>query len=351
MEQHGYLKMQEFGEGVMLYTLSNKVGGEVELLNYGATIRALRVPDHAGHPVDVVLGFNTLAEYKACTAYIGCTVGRTAGRVRGGCFTLDGKKVELSKNEKGTTTLHGGHEGFNRKLWAVSIDPSNPHSLTMEHVSKDGDEGYPGTVHVRVVFTLAEAINELTITYEATTDQPTPVSLTNHSYFNLNGEDSSHNALNNLVMLASSKYLPVDKELLPTGAREDVAGTPMDFRTPTEIGKRIKDSGFEQFKITRGYDHPWLLDLPDTVKCSAFSPLSKIEMTIKSDQPSVVMYTGNYLDGKMVGKRHTPYTQHHGFCLETQSVENSMNDPSFPSCILLPGQKYHQVTSFHFATK
>ena len=351
IKKEAYLKIQEFDKKVMLYTLSNKAGCEVEIINYGATIRAIRVPDKTGKPVDIVLGFNTIDEYKKCDAYIGCTVGRTAGRIRGGSFFLDGKTINLSKNEKGKTTLHGGFQGFNSKIWNVIVYPEDPLKLTMTYNSPDGEEGYPGNLVTKVTFQLAETTNQLTILYDAEADKPCPVSLTNHSYFNLNGENSGKDVLNNEVMINSDKFLPVDEDCLPTGEMKSVTGTPMDFKVSTEIGKRIHDSTFSQFTITRGYDNPWILNKSEEPQIRASSAATGIEIAIKSTEPCVVMYTGNYLDGNMKGKAGNPYIKHYGFCLETSGVENSMNEPSFPSCIIKPGHAYKQVTNFTFSVK
>ncbi len=350
MQKCAYLKMQEFPKGAMMYTLANRSGLEVDILNYGAIIRAIRVPDKTGKLTDVTLGFSSVEDYSKCTSYIGATVGRTAGRIRGGKFALDGKDYQLSKNENGKTTLHGGFEGFNRKMWKVTVWPENPLKIDMEYHSVDGEEGYPGNVLSRVSFELASDKNVLTIRYHADVDKPCPISLTNHTYFNLNGEQSGKDVLNNEIMIAADKYLPVDPDCLPTGEQKDVTKTPMDFRTPTAIGKRIHDK-YEEFKITRGYDNPWMLHKSSDVLCHAHSPATGIDMAIRTTEPCVVMYTGNYLDGGMKGKSGVPYGQHYGFCLETSRVENSMNEPSFPSCIVRPGEIYEQVTSFEFSVK
>eukprot|EP00826_Nyctotherus_ovalis_P057643 TRINITY_DN7890_c0_g1_i1.p1 TRINITY_DN7890_c0_g1~~TRINITY_DN7890_c0_g1_i1.p1 ORF type:complete len:354 (-),score=73.00 TRINITY_DN7890_c0_g1_i1:52-1113(-) len=334
-----------------LYTLANKHGLELQLLNYGATIRSLKVPDKNGKQVDVVLGFNTLEEYHEHTVYFGATVGRTAGRICGGKFSIPEGSYELAKNEKGKTTLHGGVEGYNRKFWTVEVDPVNPLKIVMKYKSVDGEEGYPGNAFNTVTFEVSAEETSFTISYEATVDKACPLHLTNHSYFNLNGEDSGVPVLNNEIVINSSFFLPLDTDSIPTGEKTPVEGTPMDFRKMTPIGKRIHDFSFEQLKIVNGYDHPWLLDKSSAPQCEAYSPSTGIEMKIRSNEPAVVVYTANYLDGKLKGKSGKPYVQHYGFSMETSQVENAVNMKDFPNTVLRPGEKYHQVTTFAFSVK
>jgi len=334
----------------LLYTIANKHGLELQVLNYGATIRSLKVPDKEGKQVDIVLGFNSLEEYHKHTAYIGATIGRTAGRIGNGKFTLEEKTYDLAKNEKDKTTLHGGVEGFNRKFWVPEIDPLIPLKIAMNYKSVDGEEGYPGNVLSKVTFEVSSSKPEFTITYEATTDKPCPVFMTNHSYFNLNGEDSEVPILNNEVLISSSHFLPLDADSIPTGEKQPVEGTPMDFCKMTPIGKRIKDN-FEQLKIVGGYDHPWMLDNPAKYQCEAYSPNTGIEMKINSTEPALVFYTSNYFDGTLKGKSGKPYVQHYAFCMETTQVENGVNMKGFPNTVLKPGEKYKQVTTYAFSAK
>ena len=325
-----FLKIEEFpgspdlSSKAILYTLSNSHGMEVQILNYGGIIRAIKVPDKTGKQVDVTLGYNSLEDYRKCTSYIGSTVGRTAGRIGGGKFTIPEGTFELSKNEKGITTLHGGFKGFNQKFWTPEIDPLNPLKLTLSYTSVDGEEGYPGNVVTKVTFELDKDKTAFTIYYDASVDKPCPLYLTNHSYFNLNGESSGIDILNNELLLNSNHFMPLNSDVVPTGEKCPVDKTPQDFRVMTPIGKRIHDSTFEQFKITRGYDHPWLLDNPADHQCEAYCPTTGIKMEVKTTEPAVVVYTSNYMDGTMKGKSGKPYIQYYGFCMETSSDRKSV---------------------------
>src|SRR6266481_22950 len=258
----GTIRKQSFGktaggEQIDLYSLTNKKGMEVSITNFGATVVTLRVPDRAGKPADVVLGFDTLDGYEKGTSYFGATVGRYGNRIAGGKFSIDGKTYTLPKNN-GENTLHGGITGFNKKVWkAQEVASKDGESLEMSYSSADGEEGFPGNLSVKVVFTLPTDGNELTIDYTATTDKATVLNLTNHSYFNLAGEGNG-DILDHVLTLHAKQFTPVDKTLIPTGELKNVAGTPMDFNNATAIGNRINESD-EQLVFGKGYDHNWVL--------------------------------------------------------------------------------------------
>ncbi len=330
------------GAEVTLFTLTNANGLRASLMNYGATLVALEAPDRNGTLTDVTLGFDTLEGYiKFNSPYFGCTVGRCANRIAGGCFHLNGKEYRLATNA-GVSHLHGGLKGFDKGFWRAEAEFP---SVKFTYLSADGDEGYPGNLAVSVTYTLTEN-NELTIEYSATTDKLTPVNLTNHTYFNLAG---SGNILGHELMIASTHYLPVNDALVPTGEIQPVKGTPMDFTTPTPIGKRIHQLKGEPI----GYDHTYALRNDGKIKLAAraFEPQSGRVLEVHTTEPGVQLYTGNFLDGTISGKGGYAYQQHTGFCLETQHFPDSVNQPSFPSVILRPGRTYHQKTSYRLSVR
>jgi aldose 1-epimerase len=340
------------GRDVYQYTLRNASGMTVQIINYGATITSILVPDRTGQFDDVVLGYDSLQGYVSGTAYFGAVVGRYGNRIGKGRFQLDGKEYQLATND-GDNHLHGGKAGFNKVLWETkSFDGSSPEpSLQLQYVSPDGEEGYPGTLTLKVTYTLT-AGNELRINYEGTTDKPTILNPTQHSYFNLSG--SLYNTiLGHLLMIEAEAFTPVDKGLIPTGQIAAVAGTPMDFRTATVIGARINDS-YQQLVFGRGYDHNWVLKAPaGTIRKAAdlYEPISGRAMEVFTDQPGVQFYTGNFLDGKTAGKNGIYYQHRTGLCLETQAFPDSPNKPQFPSTTLRPGQVYRQTTIYKFSTR
>ena len=340
------------GELIDRYTLSNNKGMEVAITNFGATVVALKVPDRAGKAADVVLGFDTLEGYETGTAYFGATVGRYGNRIGGGKFSIDGKTYTLPKNN-GDNTLHGGIVGFDKKVWkAREIASKNGESLEMSYLSADGEEGFPGNLSVRVIFTLPTDGNELTIDYTATTDKDTVLNLTNHSYFNLAGEGNG-DILDHVLTLHAKQFTPVDKTLIPTGELRDVAGTPMDFTRATAIGKRINES-YEQLVFGKGYDHNWVLASDGrkglTLAAEAYDAKSGRKLEVLTTEPGVQFYTGNFLDGSK-GKGDKVYGLRAAFCLETQHFPDSIHHPNFPSTLLKPNSVFHSLTVFRFSAK
>ena len=355
----GTIRKQSFGKTnsggqIDLYSLSNQKGMEVSITNFGATVVTLRVPDRAGKPADVVLGFDTLEGYENGKSYFGATVGRYANRIGGGTFSIDGKTYTLPKNN-GNNTLHGGIVGFNKKVWkAREIDSKDTESLELTYLSPDGEEGFPGNLSVKVVFTLPADRNELKIDYSATTDKDTVLNLSNHSYFNLAGEGNG-DILDHVLTLHAKQFTPVDKTLIPTGELRDVAGTPLDFTTATPIGKRINDN-YEQLVFGKGYDHNWVLARSGsgnglTIAANAYDPKSGRKLEVLTTEPGVQFYSGNFLDGSVKGKGGKPYGQRTAFCLETQHFPDSPNHPNFPSTLLKPGAVFQSQTVFRFSAK
>jgi len=339
------------GEQIDIYTLSNKKGMEVAITNFGATVVALKVPDRAGKAADVVLGFDMLEGYERGTAYFGATIGRYGNRIAGGQFSIDGKTYTLPKNN-GNNTLHGGIVGFDKKVWKVrEIASKDSESLEMSYLSADGEEGFPGNLSVKVVFTLPMDRNELKIDYQATTDKDTVLNLTNHSYFNLAGEGNG-DILDHVLTLHAKQFTPVDQTLIPTGELRDVAGTPLDFTNATAIGKRINDS-YEQLIFGKGYDHNWVLASGGakglTPAAEAYDPKSGRKLEVLTTEPGVQFYSGNFLDGSAKGKGNKAYGQRAAFCLETQHFPDSPNHSNFPSTLLKPNSVFHSQTVFRFS--
>jgi aldose 1-epimerase len=330
------------GTRVDLFTLTNGSGLVAKITNYGAIITEMHVPDRSGKTGDVVLGFDNLEQYLKSHPYFGATVGRVANRIAKGRFTLEGKTYQLAINN-GTNHLHGGLKGFDKVVWKAELQPGA--SLKFSYTSADGEEGYPGQVAVVVLMTLTEK-NELIIEYTATADQPTPVNLTNHSYFNLAG---SGDILNHELMIAADHFTPKDATSIPTGEIKLVKGTPMDFTQPHAIGSRF--SQLEEKPV--GYDHNFVLNGGGkslSLAARAFEPRTGRVLEVSTTQPGVQLYTSNCLDGSLTGKRGIVYRQHCAFCLETQHFPDSVNHPNFPSTILRPGHTYHQTTVHKFAT-
>ena len=339
------------GQQVDLYTLSNNKGMEAAITNFGATVVALKVPDRAGKAADVVLGFDTLEGYEKGTAYFGATIGRYGNRIGGGKFSIEGKTYTLPKNN-GNNTLHGGIVGFDKKVWKLrEIASKDSESLEMSYLSADGEEGFPGNLSVKVVFTLPMDRNELKIDYQATTDKDTVLNLTNHSYFNLAGEGNG-DILDHVLTLHAKQFTPVDQTLIPTGELRDVAGTPLDFTNATAIGKRINDS-YEQLIFGKGYDHNWVLASGGakglTPAAEAYDPKSGRKLEVLTTEPGVQFYSGNFLDGSAKGKGNKAYGQRAAFCLETQHFPDSPNHSNFPSTLLKPNSVFHSQTVFRFS--
>lgn len=329
---------------VTLYTLTNKGGMSVSIMDYGATVVDLLVPDNKGKLGDVALGFDSVEPYLTQTAYIGATIGRYGNRIAAGSFKLEGKTYQLAKNN-GANSLHGGLMGFDKQMWKATQLEAEPPAIRFTRTSPDGEEGYPGTLKVSVTFTLTEK-NELRISYKATTDKPTVVNLTNHTYFNLAGAGNG-TILDHVVTLHADAFTPVDAGLIPTGEIKNVVGTPWDFTSPKTIGKDLQAVGGTPV----GYDHNFVLTKGAAVAAEVYEPTSGRVMKVITDEPGIQFYTGNFLDGSLTGKGGKSYPQYAAFCLETQHYPDSPNEPKFPSTELKPGQTYKTTTTYAFSTK
>jgi aldose 1-epimerase len=326
---------------VYRYTLKNNQGLKAVVTNYGATLLELWVPDRNGKSGDVILGYDSLSGYlQKSNPYFGAIVGRYANRISHGAFTIDGKHYTLALNNNGNT-LHGGLKGFDKVIWTVSL--VNDSSLTLSYSSRDGEEGFPGNLNVKVVYT-ATAENGLMIDYTALTDVKTPVNLTNHAYFNLSaGLDST--VLDQYLTLQASKYTPVNDSLIPTGKSAPVANSPMDFLHPKKIGRDLAS-------VKGGYDHNFIIDKKDSVSghaATVYDPLSGRVMEVWTTQPGIQFYTGNFLDGQLTGRDGKKIVQHGALCLETQHFPDSPNEPTFPNVILEPGRTFHETTIYRFS--
>lgn len=332
------------GKNVELFTLTNANGLVARIMTYGALLTELHVPDKQGRLANIVLGFDNLPQYEAGHPYFGATVGRVANRIAGACFALNGSEYNLAANN-GPNSLHGGLKGFDKMVWAAKPvnSPTGP-AVQFSYLSPDGEEGYPGNLSVTVTYLLSDA-NELRIDYQATTDQPTPVNLTNHSYFNLAGAGNG-DILGHVLALNADHYTPVNAQLIPTGQIAPVAGTPLDFTQPTAIGQRIG-------QVPGGYDHNFVLSKPVssalTLAAMVREPGSGRVMEVHTTQPGVQLYTGNFLDGSIRGIGGV-YPKHFGFCLETQHYPDSVHHANFPSIILEPGRVYLHTTVHRFRT-
>ena len=340
------------GKAVELFTLTNPGGMEVRIMTYGGVIVSLKTKDRNGNFDDIVLGYDSLAEYVKDSPYFGAIVGRYGNRIANGRFTLDGKAFLLATNN-GPNALHGGLQGFDKVVWdATPITRDSVVGLELKHTSPDGDQGYPGTLQATVTYQLTPA-NELSVDYHAITDKATPVNLTQHTYFNLAGAGKS-DILHHTVKINAAAYTPVDSTLIPTGRIAPVAGTPFDFRTDVEIGARI-DQPDPQIKNGGGYDHNFVLMPTNTdstwYAARVYEPTTGRSLTVQTTEPGVQFYTGNFLDGKIVGKGGHPYLRRYGFCLETQHFPDSPNHATFPSTILRPGEQLRSRTVFAFGVE
>ena len=341
--KENYGKVDE--KPVYLFTLFNKKGITIKITNYGGIITHIIVPDKNGKMGDIALGYDSLKGYLEATPYFGAIVGRYANRIAKGRFVLDGKNYQLAVNN-GNNTLHGGIKGFDKVVWEASeSSDSGRVSLILSYLSKDGEEGYPGNLSVKVTYTLSND-DEFTTLIEATTDKATPVNLCNHSYFNLSECDT--NILGHFLTINADRFTVVNDELIPTGELRPVKGTPMDFTTPYLIGQRIdKVPGAPP----GGYDHNYvLLKNPSELSLAAIleDPVSGRRLDIRTTQPGVQFYSGNFLDGTINGKGGKKYQKHWGLCLETQHFPDSPNQSSFPNTILRPGEKYSVTTVYKF---
>jgi len=333
------------------WTLTNGRGVLVRILTYGGIIQEVRVPNRHGTFANVALGFDNLADYVAKSPYFGCIVGRYANRIAAGRFTLDGKAYTLPVNSA-PNSLHGGTRGFDKHIWRTQVfRHGDDVGLEMRYTSPDGDQGYPGRLDARVRYTVTRN-NSIRMDYRATTNKPTVVNLTNHSYWNLRGEGSG-TVLGHRLQLNAEHYTPVDADLIPTGAIDRVAGTPMDFRHPHVIGERIRDS-FRQLVIGRGYDHNWVLRRSGRGPAPAATlsePGSGRVLRVVTTEPGIQFYSGNFLDGTLVGTSGHTYHQRDGLALETQHYPDSPNHPRFPSTTLRPGQVYATTTQYEFGVR
>lgn len=339
------------GQQVDLYTLHNTRGAEAKITNYGAIVTSLKVPDRNGKFDDIVLGFNDFDSYLKNDPYFGAIVGRYGNRIAKGRFTLNGVEYKLATNN-GENHLHGGIKGFDKVVWTghEMKSPAGP-AVVMTYLSKDGEEGYPGNLNVRVVYTLTNN-NELKIDYTATTDKDTVTNLTHHSYFNLAGEGNG-DILNHLVTINANRFVPTDAGSIPTGELKSVAGTPFDFLKPMAIGGRINQDD-EQLKLGNGYDHTWVINgRPGVMRlaATAYEATSGRVMQVWTTEPGVQFYTGNFLDGSKTGKSGKNYPRRSGFCFETQHYPDSPNHPSFPTTTLKKGQTLKSTTTYKFSTR
>jgi aldose 1-epimerase len=339
------------GDTVFRYTLTNAHGEQIKVLNYGGIIQSWLVPDKNGKRGDVVLGFDSLDQYIKQSPYFGALIGRFANRIAHGTFTLNDSTYHLYLND-GPNSLHGGAVGFDKKIWTVtSFTTDSTEGLKLHYVSKNGEEGYPGDLDVHVTYTLNNE-NAFRIDYEATTDKPTILNLTNHSYFNLN--DGKGTILNEKLMLNADTFLPVDSTSIPTGEIRSVAGTPMDFRTPTEVGAHIADNYRQLQLVHGGYDHNWILNTKgnlNEVAASVYDPDNGRFLQIYTTQPGIQFYSGNFLDSTLHGKDGNVYPKHSTIVLETQHYPDSPNEPSFPSVVLNPGGTFRSSTIYKFSVK
>ena len=339
------------GGKVSLFTLTNSAGVEVRIINYGAIVVSLKVPDRAGRLRDVVLGYDDLAGYVQDKAFLGAIVGRYANRIAAGRFTLDGKTYQLDLND-GSNHLHGGAQGFHKKLWkAEKLKGEGGPSVKLTYLSADGEGGYPGKVALTVTYTLTPQ-NALRIDYQGTTDKPTILNPTHHSYFNLSG-DPTQTILDEELTIDADRTTAVGSGLIPTGKLADVAGTPMDFRQPARIGARIESSD-EQLGLGKGYDHNWVLRHRGAGVHRAaelFDARSGIVLQVLTDQPGLQFYSGNFLNGTIHGKQGVVYERRTALCLEAQLFPDAPNHPDFPSAALRPGHPYKQTTIYRFSTR
>jgi aldose 1-epimerase len=338
------------GTAVDVFTLRNAAGVEVRAINYGAIITSLKVPDRTGAMGDIVLGFDSLDGYLKGHPFFGAIVGRYGNRIGKARFTLDGQSYPLAANN-GQNHLHGGVRGFDKHVWQAERMAGRSAGVIFSRTSPDGEEGYPGTLAVRVSYELTDG-NELVVDYQATTDKATPVNLTQHSYFNLAG-DGAGDILEHRLMINADRYTPVDGTLIPTGVLAPVKGTPFDFTTATAIGARIGDN-HPQLKNGQGYDHNWVLNRTGnglSLAARVAEPTTGRMLEVSTTEPGVQFYAGNFLDGKLTGKSGRAYHRRSGFCLETQHFPDSPNKPNFPSTILKPGEEYRSRTVFTFGVE
>lgn len=340
------------GTKIEAVTLTNGAGMSARIMTLGATLQSLAVPDKAGHKDDVVLGYDTAQEYLTRPNYFGASVGRYANRIAKGKFSLDGKGYTLVTND-GPNSLHGGPKGFDKRLWKIDAVTSGPDAKAVfSYVSADGEEGFPGELKVTATYSLNEQ-NELKLEYKATTSKPTVLNLTNHSYFNLSGNDA-RDVMGNMVTLHAAKFTPVDATLIPTGERRAVAGSPFDFRTPHRVGDRIRDARDQQIRYGRGYDHNFIVDgTAGSLRPAAVvkDPVSGRTMEMSVSAPGIQFYTGNFMDGTFFGKAQHSYRQGDAICLEPGVFPDAPNHADFPTARLNLGQAYVNTMVYKFSAK
>ena len=332
-----------------LYTLKNSAGMEVCITNYGGRIVSIMVPDKSGAMQDVVLGFDSISDYINVPSDFGASIGRYANRINQGRFKLEGVTYQLPQNNFGHC-LHGGPQGWQYQVYEAN--PIDSTTLELTRVSPDDDQNFPGNVTAKVLFKLTDD-NAIDISYTATTDKPTIINMTNHSYFNLSG-DPSKPATDHILYVNADKYTPVDTTFMTTGKIVPVKGTPMDFTTPKPVGQDIDNYDFEQLKNGNGYDHNWVLNTNgniDEVAARLVSPTSGITLEVYTDEPGIQVYSGNFLDGTVTGKKGIVYNQRASVCLETQHYPDSPNKPEWPSVVLKPGDTYHSRCIFKFGVE
>lgn len=338
------------GQSVEEYILTNANGVEVRIITYGGIITSVQVPDRDGFRANINLGFNNLADYETKSPYFGCIAGRYANRIANAEFTLEGKKYTLAAND-GPNSLHGGNVGFDKRVWQASpVSGNGEVGVALHYLSPDGEEGYPGNLDVKVVYTLT-ADNGLRLDYTATTDAPTVVNLTNHAYWNLMGEGQGA-IYDHILWLDADRYTPVNETLIPTGELAPVEGTPFDFRIPKPLAPGQR-SNHEQIVFARGYDHNFVLNRAEgdtSVRLAArmYEPTCGRYLEVWTDQPGLQVYAGNFLNGTLVGASGRIYRQSDAFALETQHFPDSPNQPNFPSTVLRPGETYQTTTIYKF---
>ncbi len=331
-------------QSVKLFTLTNTNGTEVKITNYGGIITSWKTKDKAGNISNVVMGFDSLAPYLQAPPYFGAIIGRYGNRIANGTFSLEGKTYKLATNN-GKNHLHGGKKGYDKVVWTAEPATDGKISLVLTYTSKDGEEGYPGNLKIKVVYTLTDA-DEIAMDYSSETDKTTVVNLTNHSYFNLTG-DVSNTILHHELQIDADKYTPVDATLIPTGDIIDVTGTPFDFRKPTKIGDRIAD-------VDGGYDHNLVLSKTSEgmeLVATLYDSISGRQLEVITDEPGLQFYSGNFLDGKLTTPDGKPIIKHGALCLETQHFPDSPNKPQFPSTVLKPGEKYATQTIYKITVR
>jgi aldose 1-epimerase len=338
------------GAPVELVEIANGRGMRASVITLGAGLQALTAPDRAGRFADIILGHDSVAPYVETPFYLGASIGRFSNRIAGGVFMLDGKRYDLVKSD-GAHTLHGGAVGYDKVLWR--IEQAGPSSVTLAYSSPDGEQGFPGALEARVTYRLTEE-NELAVMYEARTDALTVVGLTQHAYFNLGGADSGRTILAHRLTVDADAFTPVDAGLIPTGEIRAVAGTAFDFRQPKEVGAHLSDGDDEQLRRGRGYDHNFVLRggraRDPKFAARLEEPVSGRVLEIFTTEPGLQFYSGNFLDGRLIGKGGAPYQRNDGLCLEPQQFPDAPNQPGFPSARLNPGETYRHLSLYRFST-